>query len=41
MTSNRFLQVKATCYNPKAKTNIDIIVKDSYKLIPMPLINFW
>ena len=36
--SSRFLQIKATCYNPKAKKNTDIIVKDSYTLIPMP---FW
>ena len=35
--SNRFLHIKATYYNPKYKTNINIIVKYSYKLIPMPL----
>ena len=31
------LQIKATYYNPEAKNNIHIIVKDSHKLIPMPL----
>ena len=36
----RFLQIKATYYNPKAKHKINIIVKDSYKLIPMPLRDF-
>ena len=35
--SNRFLQIKATYYNPKAKKGINTIVKDSYKLTPMPL----
>ena len=35
--SNRFLQIKATYYNPKSKKKFNIIVKDSYKLIPMPL----
>ena len=35
--SNRFLQIEATYYNPKANKEINIIVKDSYKLIPMPL----
>ena len=40
MKSNRFLQIKATYYNPKAKKKIDIIVKGSYKLIPMPLREF-
>ena len=38
--SGRLLQVKATYYNPKAKKKIHIIVKDSYKLIPMPLRDF-
>ena len=38
--SNRFLQIKATHYNLKVKKNIKIIVKDSYKLIPMPLRGF-
>ena len=37
LKSNRFLQVKATYYNLKAKKKMHIIVKDSYKLIPMPL----
>ena len=37
MKSNRFLQIKATYYNPNAKQDINIIVKDSYKSIPMPL----
>ena len=36
----RFLQIKATYYNPKAKKKINIIVKDSYKLIPMALREF-
>ena len=38
--SNRFSQVKATYYNPKSKKKIDTTVKDSYKLIPMPLKDF-
>ena len=38
--SNSFLQIKATYYNPKAKKRIHIIVKDSYKLMPMPLRDF-
>ena len=40
VTSSIFLQIKATYYNPKAKTHINITVKYSYKLIPMPLIYF-
>ena len=40
MKSDRSVQIKATCYNPKAKKEIDIIVKGSYKLIPMPLRDF-
>ena len=27
VNSDRFLQIKATCYNPKAKKKINIIVK--------------
>ena len=38
--SDRFLQVKATCYNPKSEKKINTIVKDSYKPIPMPLRDF-
>ena len=38
--SNRFLQIKATYYNPILKKKINIIVKDSYKLIPMALREF-
>ena len=38
--SNRFLHIKATYYNPNRKKTIKIIVKDSYKLIPMPLRDF-
>ena len=38
--SDRFLQIKATYYNPKSKKKINIIVKGSYKLIPMPLRGF-
>ena len=38
--SGRCLQIQATYYNPKSQTNINIIVKDSYKLIPMPLRDF-
>ena len=38
--SCRFLQIKATYYNPKAKKKVNTIVKDSYKLIPMPLRDF-
>ena len=37
---NRFLQIKATYYNPNSNKEITIIVKDSYKLIPMPLRGF-
>ena len=40
MKSDTFLQIKATCYNPKANKKINIIVKGSYKLIPMPLRDF-
>ena len=40
MKSNRFLQIKATYYNPKSKKKTNTIVKDSYKLIPMPLRDF-
>ena len=32
--------MKATCYNPKSKKTINIIVGDSYKLIPMALRGF-
>ena len=38
--SDKFLQIKATYYNPIRKTRINIIVKDSYRLIPMPLRDF-
>ena len=38
MNSDRFVHINATYYNPKAKHNIDILVKYSYKLIQMPLI---
>ena len=38
--SDRFLQIKATYYNPESKKKINIIVKDSYKLIPMLLRGF-
>ena len=40
MKSNRFLQVKATYYNPIAKKKTISIVTGSYKLIPMPLRDF-
>ena len=40
LKSDRFLQIKATYYNPIRKKKINIIVKDSYKLIPMPLRDF-
>ena len=40
MKSNRFLQLKATYYNPKAKKKINIIVEDSYTLLPIPLRDF-
>ena len=36
MKSNRFLQFKATYYNPKSKQEITIILKGSYMVIPMP-----
>ena len=38
--SDRFLQIKATYYNPKSKTTVNIIVNGSYKLIPMALREF-
>ena len=38
--SYRFLQIKATKYNLKSKKTINIIVKDSYKFIPMALRDF-
>ena len=38
--SGRFLQIKATYYNPIRKNKNNLIVKDSYKLIPMPLRDF-
>ena len=40
MKGGRFLQIKASYYNPINKKKINIIVKDSYKLIPMPLREF-
>ena len=40
MKSDRFPQIKATYYNPKSKKKIDIIVKYSSKVIPMPLRDF-
>ena len=40
LKSGRFLQIKATYYNPIRKKKINIIVKDSYKLIPMSLERF-
>ena len=40
LKSYRFLHTKATCFNPKAKKKINIIIKGSYKLIPMPLRDF-
>ena len=36
----RFLQIKATYYNPISKKKIKLVIKDSYKLIPMPLRDF-
>jgi hypothetical protein len=36
----RFLQIKATYFNPKAKKTINIIIKDSFKLIPMAMREF-
>ena len=38
--SDSCLQIKATYYNPKPKKKINTIVKDSYKVIPMPLRDF-
>jgi len=38
--SGRFLQIKSSYYNPIIKKKINITVKDSYKLIPMPLKEF-
>ena len=40
MKSVRFLQIKATCYNPKSKKKFNTIVKDPYKQISMPLRGF-
>ena len=40
LKSDRFLQIKATYYNPIRKNKTDIIVTDSYKLSPMPLSEF-
>ena len=39
--SGRFLQTKATYYNPVNKKKIKIIVKGSYTLIPMELKKVW
>ena len=36
----RFLQIKATYYNPIRKKKIKLTIKDSYKLIPMALAKF-
>ena len=36
----RFLQIKATYYNPIVKKKINSIIKDSYKLVPMALAKF-
>ena len=36
----RFLQMKATYYNPKSKKTINFIAKDSYKCMPMSLRDF-
>ena len=33
----RFLQIKATHYNPIKRKNITVTMNDSYKLIPMAL----
>ena len=38
--NNIFLPIKATYYKPKSKKKVNIIVKGSYKLIPMPLRDF-
>ena len=38
--SNRCLQITATCYSPIDKHTSNVIVKGSYKLIPMPLRDF-
>ena len=38
--NGRFLQIKATYYNPIAKKKIKVIIKDSLKLIPMALAKF-
>ena len=38
--SNRFLQIKTSCYNPKSKKNVNIIAQGSCKLIPMALREF-
>ena len=38
--SNRFLQVKATYYNPIAKKKFKLVVNYSYELIPMALSEF-
>ena len=38
--SYRFLQVTATYYNPIRQNNIKIVIKNSYRLIPMALREF-
>ena len=40
LKSGRFLQIKATYYNPVHKRKIKLVIKDSYKLIPMALSRF-
>ena len=38
--SNRFLNIKATYYNPKTKKKMNTIAKYYYMLVPMPLGGF-
>ena len=40
VNSNRFLQIKATYYNPIQNNKITLTIKDTYKLISMPLRGF-
>ena len=40
VNSGRFLQIKATYYNPKSKKAVNIIVEDSYRLILTALRDF-
>ena len=40
VTSNRMLMLNGIYYNPNHKNKIEIVIKDSYRLIPMALREF-